>query len=75
MLMVNFFAVVAPLVISENICTKVVLCVCVCVLSIESFRFNSTGSHFQTWLSVRVRRRGHIQRLKSKAQPRTLYYK
>lgn len=46
---------------------------CVCVPSGESFRLNSSGSIYQTWLSVRVRHKGHIKTLKSKVQPSALY--
>ncbi|XP_054871609.1 protein FAM237A-like [Amphiprion ocellaris] len=35
-------------------------------LTDKSFRFNSSGANFRTWLSVRVRRRGHIKTLDSK---------
>ncbi|XP_047457373.1 protein FAM237A-like [Mugil cephalus] len=32
----------------------------------KSFRFNSSGANSRAWLSVRVRRRGHIKTLKTK---------
>lgn len=54
----------------------VILCsfIPVCVPS-ESFRFNSSGSNSQAWLSVRVRRRGHIKTMKTKPKSDALYYK
>ncbi|TWW80845.1 Protein FAM237A [Takifugu flavidus] len=41
----------------------------------KSFRLNDSGSNYQTWLSVRVRHKGHIKTLRSKVQPSTVYYK
>ncbi|KAM8749971.1 protein FAM237A-like [Acanthopagrus schlegelii] len=35
----------------------------------KSFRFNSSGANSRAWLSVRVRRRGHIKTLKTKPKP------
>ncbi|XP_019129718.2 protein FAM237A [Larimichthys crocea] len=41
----------------------------------KSFRFNSSGMNSRAWLSVRVRRRGHIQTLKTKPKSNTHYHK
>uniref|UniRef100_UPI0037E96200 protein FAM237A-like n=1 Tax=Semicossyphus pulcher TaxID=241346 RepID=UPI0037E96200 len=41
----------------------------------KSFRFNSSGANSRAWLSVRVRRRGHIKTLKTKPKSNTHYHK
>ncbi|XP_042281354.1 protein FAM237A-like [Thunnus albacares] len=37
----------------------------------KSFKFNSSGAYLWAWLSVRVRRSGHIKTLKTKPKPNT----
>ncbi|GAA6231499.1 uncharacterized protein LOC108881528 [Lates japonicus] len=41
----------------------------------KSFRFNSSGVNSQSWLSVRVRRRGHIKTLKTRPKSNTHHHK
>ncbi|XP_034430224.1 protein FAM237A-like [Hippoglossus hippoglossus] len=41
----------------------------------KSFRFNSSGLNSQSWLSVRVRRRGHMKTLKTKPKSNKHYHK
>ncbi|XP_038575830.1 protein FAM237A-like [Micropterus salmoides] len=40
----------------------------------KSIRFNSSGANSEAWLSVRVRRRGHIKTLKTKPKSNTHYH-
>ncbi|XP_041662319.1 protein FAM237A-like [Cheilinus undulatus] len=44
-------------------------------LSSKSFRFNRSGVNSQAWISVRVRRRGHIKTLKTKRESNTNHHK
>ncbi|KAL7384751.1 hypothetical protein ABVT39_008035 [Epinephelus coioides] len=41
----------------------------------KSFRFNSSGANSQAWLSVRVRRRGHIKTLKTEPKSKSHHHK